>query len=94
MGVISLQGTGQAELVEKLSSSVPISRNYRGRKLICGNPYAFQGDERDVVFLSMVAAPNAKIGTLSKDQLSYIQRFKRGREQSQGSRFSFSQCPD
>ena len=25
-------------------------------RLLCGDPYSFQGDERDVVFLSMVAS--------------------------------------
>jgi very-short-patch-repair endonuclease len=31
------------------------------------NPYSFQGDERDVIFLSMVAAPNQRIGTYASD---------------------------
>src|SRR5439155_1059584 len=35
--------------------------------------YAFQGDERDVMFLSMVAAPNERIGALTKE--SDKQRF-------------------
>ena len=29
----------------------------RKRDLICGDAYAFQGDERDIMFLSLVAAP-------------------------------------
>jgi very-short-patch-repair endonuclease len=37
------------------------------RRLICGNPYSFQGDERDVIFLSMVAAPNERIGAFTKE---------------------------
>jgi hypothetical protein len=36
------------------------------RHLVCGDPYSFQGDERDVIFLSMVAAPNLRIGPLTK----------------------------
>ena len=43
------------------------------RNLVCGDPYAFQGDERDVIFLSMVSAPNANIGVLSTN--SAKQRF-------------------
>jgi len=35
------------------------------RRLVCGDAYAFQGDERHVVFLSMVSAPNVRIGTLA-----------------------------
>ncbi len=72
-GVMSLQGDAQAAhiqsmLVERLGPAVFSRRNLR-----CGNPYAFQGDERDVMFLSMVAAPNANNATLST--LMYQQRF-------------------
>ncbi len=28
------------------------------RQIVCGDAYAFQGDERDVMFLSMVSAPS------------------------------------
>lgn len=31
------------------------------------NPYSYQGDERDIVFLSMVAAPNERIGTMKRE---------------------------
>jgi very-short-patch-repair endonuclease len=44
------------------------------RRLICGDAYAFQGDERNVIFLSMVAAPGElRIGPLAND--SARQRF-------------------
>jgi len=33
------------------------------RRLICGDAYSFQGDERDVMFLSMVIANNAKFAS-------------------------------
>jgi len=36
------------------------------RRLVCGNPYSFQGDERDIMFLSLVAASNERIGPLAK----------------------------
>jgi very-short-patch-repair endonuclease len=36
------------------------------RRLICGNPYSFQGDERHIIFLSMVASPNERIGAFTK----------------------------
>ena len=72
-GVMCLQGDAQAAriqnlLVERLGPAVFSQRNLR-----CGNPYAFQGDERDVMFLSMVAAPNTNHATLST--LMYQQRF-------------------
>lgn len=72
-GVICLQGDDQAAriqqlLLERLGPGVFEKRNLR-----CGNPYAFQGDERDVMFLSMVAAPNANNAPLTTKM--YEQRF-------------------
>src|SRR3712207_6208886 len=43
------------------------------RRIICGDAYSFQGDERDVMFLSMVIANNAKFNALTKE--SDIRRF-------------------
>jgi len=65
MGVISLLGEAQARLVERLLLVAVGPQAMEGRKLVCGDAYAFQGDERDVIFLSMVSAPNARIGTLA-----------------------------
>lgn len=65
MGVISLQGEAQAKLIEhKLLASLE-PEVIEARRLICGDAYAFQGDERHIVFLSMVAASNQRIGALS-----------------------------
>jgi very-short-patch-repair endonuclease len=68
MGVISLQGEAQARLIEnKLLDSVE-PEILEERRLICGDAYAFQGDERDIIFLSMVAAPGeTRIGILSNE---------------------------
>jgi very-short-patch-repair endonuclease len=73
MGVIVLQGEAQrdiirSELLERLGA-----KEMEERRLICGNPYSFQGDERDIMFLSMVAAPNERFATLTKDD--YERRF-------------------
>ena len=46
---------------------------FEKRELVCGDAYAFQGDERDIMFLSLVAAPNVTIGPLVKE--SYKRRF-------------------
>ncbi len=73
MGVISLQGDAQAKLIEhKLLERVE-PEVIEERRLICGDAYAFQGDERHVIFLSMVAAPNERIGALAVE--SARQRF-------------------
>ncbi|RJQ46748.1 MAG: DUF559 domain-containing protein [Nitrospiraceae bacterium] len=67
MGVISLQGEEQAYLVEKLLMDRIGAEEIDKRGLVCGDAYDFQGDERDIIFLSMVAAPNERIGALVKE---------------------------
>lgn len=58
MGVIVLQGHAQAELIEKKLAEVLDPKVREERKLRCGVPATFQGDQRDVIFLSLVVAPN------------------------------------
>ncbi len=67
IGVISLQGEAQAKYIEgKLLTSLSPT-DMETRRIVCGDAYAFQGDERDIMFLSMVAAPNERIGVLNKE---------------------------
>jgi len=66
MGVVVLQGDAQASLIEHQLLEQLGAEEMEKRRLICGNPYTFQGDERDIIFLSMVAAPNERIGPLTK----------------------------
>ncbi len=74
MGVISLQGEAQAKLIEHKLLELLEPEVIDERRLICGDAYAFQGDERNVIFLTMVAAPGmTRIGVLSND--SARQRF-------------------
>ncbi len=73
MGVVSLQGKAQAKLIERKLLQVLEPEIIEERRIICGDAYAFQGDERNVMFMSMVAAANMRIGTLSND--SACQRF-------------------
>jgi len=56
-GVISLMGNRQAELIGSLLLKEIGAEQMEERRLVCGRPYDFQGDERDVMFLSMVDAP-------------------------------------
>lgn len=54
IGVISMVGEEQALLIEQmLREEIPPSE-LANRRLLCGNPAQFQGDERDVMFLSLV----------------------------------------
>ncbi|MDI3462765.1 MAG: DNA helicase [Nitrospira sp.] len=56
-GVISLLGELHARTIEKHLLNWVGPSEMKKRDLICGDAYAFQGDERDIMFLSLVAAP-------------------------------------
>ncbi len=53
-GVISLLGDEQAKLISKLIYEKIDTAVAETRRILCGNPAHFQGDERDVIFLSLV----------------------------------------
>lgn len=54
MGVISLVGIEQAVLIDMLLRRQLPETEYANRRLLCGNAAEFQGDERHVMFLSVV----------------------------------------
>lgn len=56
-GVISLVGAQQAVLVESLLRQRLTPFEYQEHKILCGDSANFQGDERDVMFLSVVDGP-------------------------------------
>ncbi|HLT11917.1 MAG TPA: AAA domain-containing protein [Micromonosporaceae bacterium] len=56
IGVIVLQGTGQVQLLHKMLMEKVEPKQWQARRLRVGTPPDFQGDERDVVFISMVIA--------------------------------------
>jgi len=56
-GVISLLGDEQAFEIEQLLLKHVAPEEYERRRITCGNSAQFQGDERDVMFLSMVDSP-------------------------------------
>ncbi len=57
IGVISLIGDKQAKYInDKLSTELGLEAMERHR-IMCGNASTFQGQERDIIFLSMVACP-------------------------------------
>lgn len=59
IGVISLLGADQAKLIEALiyADDHISSTDIEERRILCGDASNFQGDERDVIFLSMVDSP-------------------------------------
>jgi very-short-patch-repair endonuclease len=83
MGVVVLQGEAQAGLVEGQLLERLGAEEMERRHLVCGNPYSFQGDERDVMFLSMVAATNERIGPFTRpaDERRFNVAASRARDQ-------------
>ncbi|MDT3441120.1 AAA domain-containing protein [Pseudofrankia sp. BMG5.37] len=72
-GVVVLQGTGQADLVRSLLAARMSAAEQQRRRLRVGTPPDFQGDERDVVFLSMVVTPDTATPALTRQE--YQRRF-------------------
>ena len=64
IGVISMLGHEQAYEIDKSLQMRLDPKEYEKRKVQCGNPAQFQGDERDVVFLSLVDSPKEGGGPL------------------------------
>lgn len=67
IGIVSLVGEKQAERIEELLRThldpVVFEQDHQ---ILAGNPAQFQGDERDVMFLSVVNAPDEGGGPLRK----------------------------
>lgn len=87
MGVISLLGESQSEYIENLLKEKLGIEEMIERRIICGDAYSFQGDERDVMFLSMVIANNAKFTALTKE--SDIRRFNVAASRARNRMFLF-----
>jgi very-short-patch-repair endonuclease len=73
IGVISLLGETQAREIERLLLEQLGPEEMEKRQIVCGDAYDFQGDERDIIFLSMVVAQNQRFGTLTGER--YERRF-------------------
>lgn len=71
-GVISLLGPAQAKAIEKRLLERIAPEDWAARRLQCGDSADFQGAERDVMFLSMVAAGPTQV-PLTRDV--YVQRY-------------------
>jgi very-short-patch-repair endonuclease len=67
-GVITMVGDKQADVISDLLRSQIDPTVYEQRRILCGNPAQFQGDERDVIFLSLVDSKNDSVGPLSMRQ--------------------------
>jgi len=85
VGVISLLGHSQAQLIERTLLERLGPEAMERRQIVCGDAYAFQGDERDVIFLSLVSAPveGRRIRTLAsaRDERRFNVAASRARDQ-------------
>jgi very-short-patch-repair endonuclease len=73
-GVVSLVGDEQAIEIDNLIRAHVSPERYELHRVLCGNAAQFQGDERDVMFISLV--DTAERGSLSlRDQELFKQRF-------------------
>ena len=74
IGVISLIGNQQAALINKrLMEDARIGEDAVLRhRIACGDSATFQGNERDIIFLSMVADPFTRVAQTASH---YMQRF-------------------
>jgi len=67
-GVITLQGNQQAAVIENLLLKRIGETEFHKRKIVCGNSASFQGDERDIIFLSLVTAHNHNRAALTRPE--------------------------
>lgn len=83
LGVITLQGNQQASLIENLLLKTIGEKEFHKRKIVCGNSSSFQGDERDIIFLSLVTAPRHKRSALVRpeDERRFNVAVSRAKEQ-------------
>ena len=82
-GIISLQGPLQIKLIEKFLTDYLDKETIEKREIVVGGAYDFQGDERDVIFLSMAVSNDYNFNALTKE--TYKKRYNvatsRGKDQ-------------
>jgi len=83
IGIIVLQGHTQADIIEALLLKEIGEPEFKKRKIVCGNSTSFQGDERDIIFLSLVTAHNhnSRALTSAKDERRFNVAVSRAKEQ-------------
>ncbi|MFE3451602.1 AAA domain-containing protein [Nonomuraea sp. NPDC059194] len=80
-GVVVLQGNGQVQLIHSLLLDRLDPKDWEKRQLRVGTPPDFQGDERDVVFLSMVVAERRSAVTSTEWQRRFNVAASRAKDQ-------------
>lgn len=87
-GVISLLGDEQAKRIQALIFEHIDAKDIEQRRIMCGNASNFQGDERDVIFLSVVDSnpgpgplPLRSFGAVDANRKRYNVATSRARDQ-------------
>ncbi|WP_018505716.1 AAA domain-containing protein [Parafrankia discariae] len=80
-GVVTLLGAGQPRLIEHSLVEKLGEEEYVRRRIRVGDPYQFQGDERDVIFVSVVADDNRSAATRRRDMQRVNVAASRARDQ-------------
>lgn len=70
VGAITLLGDEQAQLIQELAVGLVGAIELDRRRFLAGNSAQFQGDERNIIFLSMVDTPGPKVLRLSQQESS------------------------
>ncbi|MEH0824390.1 MULTISPECIES: AAA domain-containing protein [unclassified Micromonospora] len=81
LGIIALQSGKQTQVIEKLLYERIDPADIRHRQIRVGQPPDFQGDERDVILLSMVVTKAKKALTGRTEQRRYNVAASRARDQ-------------
>ncbi|GAB84065.1 hypothetical protein GORBP_028_00680 [Gordonia rubripertincta NBRC 101908] len=76
MGVVVLQGQAQVTAIQNALRGNISEDEWEERRFRVGTPPDFQGDERDVIFMSMVVAPDQNFQSLTRTE--FEQRFNVG----------------
>jgi very-short-patch-repair endonuclease len=80
-GVVVLTGHGQIRLLDhEINAAVPVEQREE-RRIRVGSPADFQGDERDIVFLSMVVTQRPPAATAETNRQAYNVAASRARDQ-------------
>ncbi len=81
IGIIALQGGKQTQILDQLLNERIDSTEIRRRRIRVGQPPEFQGDERDIVMLSMVVTKAKRALTSRTEQRRYNVAVTRARDQ-------------
>jgi hypothetical protein len=90
-GVISLLGTAQAKAIERRLLERVAPEDWAARKLQCGDSPDFQGAERDVMFLSMVAGASDRVVPLTREM--FVQRYNVAASRARDQMWVFHSIP-